>query len=120
MNTKYFHHTRLPSPFPYAFPAPTGTYPWKGAILPSCPSFKKKKENFLVYGSYTGVFVVTFPYIHVLYAELVYPFHYSPFYPSPLLMVTSTGFDVPYSYMYRKYMVYIHPLYFLPLLSLSY
>jgi hypothetical protein len=43
---------------------------------------------------------MTFLYIHVLYPELVHPLHYSPFYPSPLLMVTSVGLNVPYSYLY--------------------
>jgi hypothetical protein len=34
---------------------------------------------------------------------LVYPLHYSSSYPIPLLKIISVGFNVPYSYMYRKY-----------------
>jgi hypothetical protein len=40
-----------------------------------------------------GVFIMIFPYIHVLYPGLV---HYSPSYPSPLLKTTSAGFNIPY------------------------
>jgi hypothetical protein len=58
-----------------------------------------------VYGSYTGGFIVTFPYIH----ELVHPPTNYSFYPSLLLVVTSTGFSDPYSHMYRKHLSHIHP-----------
>jgi hypothetical protein len=52
-------------------------------------SFFFLKETFLlVYDSYARGFIVTFPYIHNLYPELVHPLHYSPSYSIPLLMVT--------------------------------
>jgi hypothetical protein len=40
-------------------------------------------------------------------SHLVHPLHYSPFYH--ILFLTSTGFSVPYSYMYREYTNHIHP-----------
>jgi hypothetical protein len=46
-----------------------------------------KKTYLLVYDSYTGGFIVTFSYIHILYPELVHLLHYSPIYPIPLLTV---------------------------------
>jgi hypothetical protein len=60
--------------------------------LPSCPSFFKKKIFLLIYDSYTGGFIVVFPYIHVLYPELVRPLHYSPFYPIPFLSLSLSIF----------------------------
>jgi hypothetical protein len=63
-----------------------------------------------VYASYTEGFAI-FPYIHILYSGLVHPLHYSPSSPNSLLKMTLTGFSVPYSYMYRKYLNYIHPPY---------
>jgi hypothetical protein len=54
-------------------------------------------------------FVVTFPYTHVSYTELVHPFHYSLSYPFPLLKVTSTSFNVPCFYLYEDYISHIHP-----------
>jgi hypothetical protein len=54
-----------------------------------------------------GDFIVTFPYIHILYPDLVHPLHYSPSYPILIFLfkITSIGFHVPYSYLYRKYTV---------------
>jgi hypothetical protein len=54
---------------------------------------------------------VTFPYIHVLYSELIHSLHYSPLYPFPFLMVSSTGFSVLCSYLYSEYITHIHPPY---------
>jgi hypothetical protein len=68
----------------------------------------------LVSDTYTGGFIVTFPY----YPELVHSLHYCTSCPVPLLMVASTNFSIPYSYLYRKYINHIHPLYFLPLPSI--
>jgi hypothetical protein len=66
----------------------------------------QKKLTFLfVYDSFTGGFIVTFPYIHILSPGLVHPLHYSP--SSPTL--TLTGFNVPYSYMNKKYLNHIQP-----------
>jgi hypothetical protein len=81
MNTKYSHHTCPPHRFPMLYPLP----------LVSAPRQDRSfvfflKDILLVYDSYAGGFVVTFPYIIVLYSELAYPLH-SPFYPRPLLMV---------------------------------
>jgi hypothetical protein len=63
-----------------------------------------------VYDSYIGVFVKTFPNVQILYPSLVHPFHYSPSSHTPLLKMTLTGFNVPYSYMYRKHFNHIYPL----------
>jgi hypothetical protein len=63
----------------------------------------------LVYGSYTGGFSVTFPYIHILYSDLVLPLHYSPSSPASLLKMTSVGFSIPYSCMYRRYLNHNQP-----------
>jgi hypothetical protein len=43
----------------------------------------------LVHGSFTGVPVVTFPYVHIFHPSLVHPLHYSPFSLTPLLKMTS-------------------------------
>jgi hypothetical protein len=53
--------------------------------------------------------LVTFPYIHILYPNLVHLLHYPPSFPTHLLKVTLAGFSVPYSYMYRKYLNHSHP-----------
>jgi hypothetical protein len=63
----------------------------------------------LVYDSCTGSFVVTFPCIHMLYPDLVHPFLYPPSSPTSLLKMTSTGFNVLYSYMFGKYRNHIPP-----------
>jgi hypothetical protein len=52
------------------------------------------KTFLLVSDSFTGSFVVIFPYIHVLYPGLIHLLHYYPSYPIPLLKITSTGFNV--------------------------
>jgi hypothetical protein len=41
INIKFIYLICPSSPFPYALPDPTGTHPWKGAILLSFPSFSK-------------------------------------------------------------------------------
>jgi hypothetical protein len=58
---------------------------------------------------------MTFPCIRALYPKLAHPFHFSPFYLSPLLMVSSTGLKILYSFLYRKYITHIH---FLDILNL--
>jgi hypothetical protein len=45
----------------------------------------------------------------VLYPYLVNSHHYSPSYSTPFLKMTSTGFNVPYLYVHRKYTNHIHP-----------
>jgi hypothetical protein len=61
---------------------------------------------------------VTVPYIHVLYPGLVHLSMILPLSPTSVLKMTLTGFNVPYSYMCRKHLVYTHLLYLpLPLLS---
>jgi hypothetical protein len=72
-------------------------------------------KDMFVYDGYTGNIIVTFPCICVWWPELVNPLHYSPFYLSPLLMVILSGLNIPYSYLYRKYINQIHLLYFLEL-----
>jgi hypothetical protein len=42
---------------------------------------------------------VTFSYIHVLYPALVHSLHYYPSFPTPLLKMTSTGFNVPFLFL---------------------
>jgi hypothetical protein len=49
----------------------------------------------LVYDSYTGDFVVTFPCTHVLYPGLVHSLQFSPSYSILLIKITSPGFNVP-------------------------
>jgi hypothetical protein len=39
----------------------------------------------LIYGSYTGSFLITLPYVHTLYTGLVYSLHYSPSSHTPFL-----------------------------------
>jgi hypothetical protein len=60
---------------------------------------------------------VTFPNIHILYPSLVHPLHYSPSSRIPLLDMTLTCFNVPYSYMYRKCLNIFTLLHLLHLLS---
>jgi hypothetical protein len=62
----------------------------------------------LVYDSYIGGFDVTFPYMHILNLSLVHSTNL-PLLPLPFLEMTLTGFNVLYSYMYRKYLNHIHP-----------
>jgi hypothetical protein len=62
----------------------------------------------LVCDSYTGSFIVTFPYMHILYLGLVHPSIISLFFHF-LLEMTLTGFSVPYSYVYRKNLNHVHP-----------
>jgi hypothetical protein len=65
----------------------------------------------LVYDRHTGDLIVTFPYVYILYPSLDHPLHHSLSSLTPFLTMTLTGFDVPYSYMYRKYLNHIqHPL----------
>jgi hypothetical protein len=49
-----------------------------------------------VYDGYARSLTEAFPYMSVLYPELVHPFHYSPIYFSSLLMMISTNLNVPY------------------------
>jgi hypothetical protein len=56
---------------------------------------------------------MTYPCIYVLYPKLVHPLHFSPFYLSPLLMVSSIGLKILYSLLYRKYITHIHLLYYI-------
>jgi hypothetical protein len=72
------------------------------------------KKNFnSIYYLYRGLCCDTPLYMCTVYPSLVHPLHYSLSSPTPLLKMTSTGFNVPYSYMYRKYLNHIHR----PLLS---
>jgi hypothetical protein len=108
MSTKYFHLFALFHPF--FMPSHSRLYPPPDRTCFTFLSFIYQKRTFLlVYDSYTGGFVVTFPYIHVLYPELAHPLHSSC--SLLLLVVTVTVFSVPYSYMYRKYIDHIHLLY---------
>jgi hypothetical protein len=77
----------------------------------------------LVHDSCTGDLILTIPYIHILYFSLVHPLHYSLSSPTYFLKMTLTGFNTPYSYLYRKHLNHTHPpLHFsftLPLLLFS-
>jgi hypothetical protein len=107
MNTKNVHHVDPPSPSLYAFPLPLVFT--SGKDLFYLPVLHFERNNLLVYDSYTGDFIETFPYIHVLYPELAHPLHCSPSYHILLLKMTSTGFNVSYSYVYRKFLNHILP-----------
>jgi hypothetical protein len=63
-----------------------------------------------VYNSCTWDIVMTFPYMHTMYPDLVHPLHYSLSSQFCLFKMTLTGFNVPYSYISRKYINHIHPL----------
>jgi hypothetical protein len=53
---------------------------------------------------------VTFPSIYIRIIPWIgSSLHYSPSCPTSPLMVTSTGFNVPYSFLHRKYISHIHP-----------
>jgi hypothetical protein len=66
----------------------------------------------IVYDSYTDVFIVSFPCIYVSSPELIHQHLNYPSIHIPLFMVTSTCFNVPYSYLYRNCINHIYPLYF--------
>jgi hypothetical protein len=98
MNTQYFHH--IHSSFTLSLcssPLLLAPTPRQDLYFAFCPSFLKKIFLF-VYGGYIGSLIVTFPYIHVLYPNLVHSLHCSPFYLSAFLMVILTGLSVLYSY----------------------
>jgi hypothetical protein len=63
----------------------------------------------LVYDTYTGNFLMTFPYILIYYTPVWFIPYISLSSPSPLLEMTSTVFKVPYLHIYRKYPNHIHP-----------
>jgi hypothetical protein len=48
-----------------------------------------------------------------LYVELINPFHFSPFFHSPLFMVISIGLKILNSFLHIKYITSIHLPYFL-------
>jgi hypothetical protein len=52
----------------------------------------------LVYNSYTGGFIVTFPYTCTMYPSLVHPFHYSPSSPTSFLK-----WHQQFSHIYFRY-----------------
>jgi hypothetical protein len=62
----------------------------------------------LVHDGSAEDFIVTFPYVHVLYLGLVH-LHYSPSYPTPLLKVGSADFTVSRSCLHKKHTNHIHP-----------
>jgi hypothetical protein len=45
---------------------------------------------------------MTFSCIYVLYSELIHPYIFPPFYISPFLMVSLTGLNILYSFLYRE------------------
>jgi hypothetical protein len=63
-----------------------------------------------VYGSYTGDFIVIFPYTYILYPSLVHPLPLLSLVSPLLVEMTWKGFNSPYSYIYRKYLSHIHLL----------
>jgi hypothetical protein len=79
----------------------------------SCPKHKIfVKSVFLktflwVHNSCSGGFIVTYLCMHTMYPSLVYPS--SPLFSLPLLKMTSTGFNVPYSFIHRKYINHVNP-----------
>jgi hypothetical protein len=62
----------------------------------------------LVYNSYAGGFIVTFPYMYTKYPIWFIPLLFSLFLLK-LLEMTLTGFSALYSYMYRKHMDHFYP-----------
>jgi hypothetical protein len=69
-----------------------------------------KKTFLFVYNSYTGSFIVTFPYV-CIFPKLVHPFcsfYYSPFCLSNFLMVISTDLYVPCLYLYFVPFYFVH------------
>jgi hypothetical protein len=67
------------------------------------------KKFLLVCNICTEDFGVAFPYMHIMYPGLVHP-SITLFFPLHLLKMASTGFNILYIYLYRKYLNYIHPL----------
>jgi hypothetical protein len=67
------------------------------------------KMFLLAYDSCTGG-VVTFPYVYMLHPRLLHPLHYFLSSSTPLPKMTLADFNVPYLYMYRKYLNHIHYL----------
>jgi hypothetical protein len=66
-------------------------------------------------GSYTGSFLVIFPYINIFpyISNWLISFIFLHFYLGPFLMVVSTGLRILYLFLYREYINNIHLLNFL-------
>jgi hypothetical protein len=95
-------------------PSLTSTNLQKEPVLLSC-LLCFKKGIFVCLTYLYREFHYDIPMYIVLWPELVHPLHFSPFYLSSLLMVISTGLNILYLFLYRKYINHIHLLYFLPL-----
>jgi hypothetical protein len=77
-----------------------------------------EKKTFLFKRAIQGISLWHF-HIYVYNHNWFIPSVFSPFYISPLLMVTSTGLQILYPFLYRKYINHIHLLNFLLLPSAS-
>jgi hypothetical protein len=64
----------------------------------------------LAYISCTGSFIVTFPYMFIMYHGQIHTHHLFSFITLPLLKMLSTAFIVLFSHKYIKYVPHIHPL----------
>jgi hypothetical protein len=90
MCTQYLHPVHPPIPFPHVA-LPTGTNITRQDLFcSSALRFYKRKMIFLfICDSYTGNFLVAFPYVYVLLINFVCLLYFSSFCPSPTLMVVS-------------------------------
>jgi hypothetical protein len=95
---------------PFFISSPFYCYQYPGAICFTFLFSVFQNKTFLL--RYLQSFIMTFPCICVLYLELILPLHFSPFYLTSL-MVISTGLKVLYSFVCRKYINHIHIFYFL-------
>jgi hypothetical protein len=106
--TQYFHH-------PFIMPCPSHCYQ---PLVKTCFTFLsfffiQTKDIFLCIWwlhreFHCNIFVYVCAHIYVLYPKVGHSLHYSPFYLSPLLMAISTGVNVSYSYLHRKYIHHIY------------
>jgi hypothetical protein len=118
MYTQYLHHIHPLCPFPTLTPSHWYQFPQTGPpVLQFC-----KRKNWHVYLFKIAVHGVSLQHFHVYLYYNLNQLISSIFLLSnlsPLLMVISTGLKILYSYLYGKYINYIHLLNFLLLPSLS-
>jgi hypothetical protein len=95
----HIHHLSFSLPFPQI--------PQTGSLLPSCPSFFERVISVCLRQLYRE-FHHDISMCICIMSKLVHPLHFSLFYLSPLLMVVSTGLKILGSFLYRKYIYYIH------------
>jgi hypothetical protein len=90
-----------------SFPLPLVLVPRQDLFLTFLSFIFEKKDIFVCLRMKQGVSLWHFHvYLSIhfhIYPKLVYPLHFSPFYLSPLLVVISTGLNILYLFLYRKY-----------------